>query len=594
MNYKLRKQYTTNPKKALSEILIDRGVQDIETFLHPTPECELDPYGLENIDLAAELLLKHLRANSKIMFVVDSDCDGFTSSSILWLYIKHIFPNADLNFTLHEHKQHGLDDKIDWLETLNDVDLVICPDSASYDIEEHERLSDLNIDCLVLDHHEQQYDLDGNPITSTSPNTIIVNNQLSPMYSNKSLCGAGVVYKFCEVLDEILGIKQAQEYMDLVALGEIADVMDRTYSETNYLMLKGLKNIKNKGFQTLLESQSYSLKEKATYPWYGLTPIDIAFYIAPLINALTRVGSMKEKETMFYCFIEPNKILPSTKRGAKPGDTETAAEQTARIGKNAKARQDKLKEKAIDLIDFKIQKNDLASNNIILVEIEPEDNIPPELTGLVAMAIVNKYNKPVMIGRRNDNNEINGSIRSSGNFAGLPSFKQFLEESNLINYVAGHDAAAGFGINGFNAEKLLSYSNEKLDDNTFTKCYTVDYILDGRENINPLLESLAEHPEFFGNHIDEIKVVINNISLASIMAMGANKDSMKINFNNIDYVRFKDTIFTEKIFSNRMKTLTVYGRVNLNTFAGRTTTQVFIDDYDLEDNREDSHKYDFF
>ena len=593
MNYRLRKQYTTNPEKALSEILIDRGVQDIESFLHPTSECELDPYGLENIDLAAELLLRHLRANSKIMFVVDSDCDGFTSSSILWLYIKHIFPEANLTFTLHEHKQHGLDDKIDWLETLNDIDLVICPDSASYDIEEHERLSDLNISCLVLDHHEQQYDTDGNPITSTSPNTVVVNNQLSPMYSNKSLCGAGVVYKFCEVLDEILGIKQAQEYMDLVALGEIADVMDRTTPETNYLMLRGLKNIKNKGFQTLLEAQSYSLKEKATYPWYGLTPIDIAFYIAPLINALTRVGSMKEKEAMFYCFIEPDKILPSTKRGAKPGDTETAAEQTARVGKNAKARQDKLKEKAIDLIDFKIQKNDLASNNIILVEVEPEDNIPPELTGLVAMAIVNKYNKPVMIGRRNDNNEINGSIRSSGNFAGLPSFKQFLEESSLINYVAGHDAAAGFGINSFNTDKLLSYSNEKLDDNAFSKCYTVDYILDAREDIAPLLEKLGEHPEFFGNHIDEIKIVIKNISLANVTAMGANKDSMKISFNGIDYVRFKDINFTEEVFNNRLKKLTAYGRVNLNTFAGRTTTQVFIDDYDLDNPPDDPHKYDF-
>ena len=75
-----------------------------------------------------------------------SDCDGFTSSSILWLYIKHIFPKANLNFTLHEHKQHGLDDKIDWLETLNDIDLVICPDSASYDVEEHQRLADLGID----------------------------------------------------------------------------------------------------------------------------------------------------------------------------------------------------------------------------------------------------------------------------------------------------------------------------------------------------------------------------------------------------------------------------------------------------------------
>ena len=590
MIYRLRNYYTMNPEYALQEILIDRGVKDIENFLYPTSNCELDPYGLENIDLAADMLLRHLRANSKIMFVVDSDCDGFTSSSILWLYIKHIFPKANLNFTLHEHKQHGLDDKIDWLETLNDINLVICPDSASYDVEEHQRLADLGIDCLVLDHHEQLYDANGNPVVSTVPNTIVVNNQLSPLYENKSLCGAGVVYKFCEVLDEILGIHQAQEYMDLVALGEIADVMDRTTPETNYLMLEGLSNIQNKGFSTLLASQSYSLKEKATYPWDGLTPIDIAFYIAPLINALTRVGSMKEKEAMFYCFVEPDRVLPSTKRGAKPEDTETAAEQTARVGKNAKARQDKLKEKAIDLIDFKIQKNDLASNNIILVEIDPEDNIPPELTGLVAMAIVNKYNKPVMIGRRNDKGEINGSIRSSGNFAGLPSFKQFLEESNLMNYVAGHDAAAGFGINGTLDEKLLNYSNIVLNDDDFKKCYTVDYILDANDNNTELLTVLASHPEFFGNHIDEIKFVIKNITLSNVMAMGANKDSMKISCNGIDYVRFKDMDFVDTVMNNRMDKLTVYGRANLNTFAGRTSIQVFIDDYEL---LKDENKYDF-
>ena len=68
--------------------------------------------------------------------------------------------------------------------------------------------------------------------------------------------------------------------------------MDRTNVETNYLMLEGLAYINNKGFKTLLESQSFSLKEKAVYPWDGLTPIDIAFYIAPLINAITRVGSI--------------------------------------------------------------------------------------------------------------------------------------------------------------------------------------------------------------------------------------------------------------------------------------------------------------
>lgn len=296
---------------------------------------------------------------------------------------------------------------------------------------------EIGTDCLVLDHHEQLYDDNGNPVISNFNNTIIVNNQLSPNYTNKSLCGAGVVYKFCEVLDSELGIQQAKNYLDLAALGEIADVMNRTDIETNYIMMEGLKNIKNKGFQTLLEAQSFSLKEKAAYPYTGLTPIDVAFYIAPLINAITRVGSRSDKEALFYCFIEPDRPLQSTKRGAKPGDIEFAAAQAARVGSNAKSKQNRIKDKAIDLIDFKIQKNQLNDNNIIIVELDDDDDIPQEMTGLIAMAIVSKYHKPVMIGRRNTRNEIQGSIRSDNNFEGLPSFKKFLEDSGLMMYVAG-------------------------------------------------------------------------------------------------------------------------------------------------------------
>ena len=590
MKYKLRNNYSTNPDDALISILKDRGVQDINNFLNPSFACELNPYDLENIEAGVELLLKHLRANNNILFIIDADADGFTSSAILWLYIKSIFPHANLNFKVHEHKQHGLNDMIDDIEFDPQWQLVICPDSASYDVKEHTRLEQLGIDCLILDHHEQLYDDNGMPVISTAKNTIIINNQLSSKYLNKSLCGAGITYKFCEVLDDVLGVELSHNYLDLVALGEIADVMDRTTAETNYLMLTGLKNIVNKGFQILLESQSFSLKEKAEYPYIGLTPIDIAFYIAPLINAITRVGSKSEKEAMFYCFIEPDKQLQSTKRGAKPGEVETAAEQTARVGKNAKARQDKLKEKAIDLIDFKIQKEDLLANNIILVELDPMDNVPQELTGLIAMAIVTKYHKPVLIGRRNSKDEVQGSIRSDGNFNGLPSFKTFLENSGLLLYAAGHDNACGWGIKGSKIDDLIKYANNNLNAEDFENCYTVDYILDGRKDITPLLYSLAEHPEYFGNHIDEIKFVVKNISLANIMTMGANRDSIKISFNGIDYIKFKDLDFIDEVMNNRLKLLTIYGRANLNTFAGRTTIQMFIDDYDFE---EDNSKYEF-
>ena len=577
MKYKLRKNYSHDPDIALLEILQDRGVEDIESFCIPTPACELNPHDLKNIDAAADLLIKHLNKNSNILCVIDADFDGFSSSAVLWLYIKRLFPDARLNFTIHEHKQHGIDDKINWIVE-QDFDLIIIPDAGSYQVKEHQELFDAGMDCIVLDHHMQEYDENGQPIISTT--AIVVNNQLSPEYSNKSLCGVGVVYKFCEILDERFDVHYAKDYIDLVAVGEIADVMYKGTSETNYLITTGLKHIKNYGLRTLIESQSFSLKERAVYPYPGLTSIDIAFYIAPLINSITRVGTMEEKTAMFYCFIEPFKALQSTKRGAKNGDIEWAAEQTARVGKNAKARQDKLKKEAIEIIDYKIQKN----------ELDDDDNIPQELSGLIAMAIVNKYNKPCLIGRFNDRNELKGSLRNNNNFAALPDLKQYLETSGYFDFVAGHDNAAGFQIQERKIDAFTKFANNDLPADAFENCYIVDYILDARDDITELVRALASHPEYFGNGIDEIKLVIKNINIKNFVLIGPAKDSIKISYNGIDYVHFKDNDFILDIMENADKLLTVYCRANLNTWGGRTTVQCFIDDYALE---EDNHKYDF-
>ena len=72
--------------------------------------------------------------------------------------------------------------------------------------------------------------------------------------------------------------------------------------------------------------------------------------------------------------------------------------------------------------------------------------------------------------------------------------------------------------------------------------------------------------------------------------MGADKSSIKISTNGVDFVKFKDIDFIQEVQENRMKKLEIYGRLNLNTFAGKTSLQVFIDDYGFQ---EDTSKYDF-
>lgn len=73
VNYKLRKNFTTDAQDALYEILEERGVENVEEYLHPTKECEYDPFLLDNMQEGIEMLHKHLEMKSKILFVVDSD-----------------------------------------------------------------------------------------------------------------------------------------------------------------------------------------------------------------------------------------------------------------------------------------------------------------------------------------------------------------------------------------------------------------------------------------------------------------------------------------------------------------------------------------
>ena len=114
--------------------------------------------------------------------------------------------------------------------------------------------------------------------------------------------------------------------------------------------------------------------------------------------------------------------------------------------------------------------------------------------------------------------------------------------------------------------------------------------MDGSDYNDELLGSIAAHPEFFGNHIDEPKIIIKNIPLMNFTTMGADGSSAKIIYNDIAYVKFKDSKFIEDIKNNRMKKLTVYGRPNLNDWMGTKTVQIFIEDYELE---EDNSKYEF-
>ena len=183
-----------NPRRpgtsAIEQVLLNRGIEDVHHYLNTVDTDILSPLDLDNIEEGAKLLVSHIARESKVFVIVDSDCDGYTSSALLINYLNNLFPGFvqnNISYSMHTGKQHGI--ILDMIP--EDVNLVICPDSASADYEQHEELKKRDIDVLVIDHHEAD---------RLSEDACVINNQLCD-YPTKTLSGVGMVYKFCSYID---------------------------------------------------------------------------------------------------------------------------------------------------------------------------------------------------------------------------------------------------------------------------------------------------------------------------------------------------------------------------------------------------------
>lgn len=403
------------------ELLHYRGIQNVKEYINPSKDYLHEPELLDNMETGATLLDNILTGNENILLIVDCDVDGYTSASIMYQYIKKLKSDAKIIYRLHEAKQHGLEDHIEWiLDNAEQIDLVLIPDASSNDYNYCMQLDELGIKVLCLDHH-----LLDSPV---APNMVLINNQTSRCYPNKELTGAGIAWQFCRYCDKIWGYDYADDLIDLAALGICGDMGSMLDMENRYIVKNGFEQVKNYFFKSFIEKQDYSMGGE-------VTPITVAFYIVPMINAMIRVGTMDEKERLFLAFNDGHQMVSCNKRGAK-GTMEEVAIESIRECTNARTHQNKMLDEMVAVFDIKIQNNDLLDNKILFIRLEDEDRYPAVLNGLSAMKLAAKYKKPTIVARLNSEGYDRGSMRGL-NQSALESFKDFLEQSKYFEYVAG-------------------------------------------------------------------------------------------------------------------------------------------------------------
>ena len=560
----------------VEQVLVNRGIpyDQINHYLNTTDNDILDPRLIPHLDEGAKMLIKHISQNDKVLIQIDSDCDGYTSAALLMNYLYCLFPsfvNNNISYRVHMGKQHGIiPDTIP-----EDVKLVIAPDSSSNDYEAHEYLNLSGVDVLVIDHHEADH---------ISEYACIINNQLCD-YPTKSLSGVAMVWKFCCYIDMLLKTDHAQKFLDLVALGLVADMMDVRDFETRRLIDKGLQQIRNPYFRGAIDKDQFHFTNE-------ITPIGVAFYIAPLINATTRVGTQEEKLMLFESMLDFRgyELVPSTKRGCK-GQAETRVEQACRNCTNIKSRQTKIRDNSLEKIEQIIVNQNLLSNKILIVQLD--DLITDRnLTGLIANQLMSEYQRPVLILNKIENED--GTITWEGSGRGydksrLKDFRGFLENNKYVMYAEGHANAFGIGIKDEDINAFIASTNSSLDGFDFTPIYNVDFIYKADELTPDEVIDIAGMKSLWGQGVEEAEIAVEGIKVHkdNIRILSPDKNpTLKIMLpNGINFMKFRSSEEEyDKLYSELgYVTINIVGECERNIWNNKISPQVMIKDYEIVD-----------
>lgn len=565
MEFELKEQITGN----IIDDAILRAVDDIDYHRKPDDRYmgNFKHLPIPFIKSTYELF-GSISDNKKIGILVDNDADGFTASSLLYRFITTNLKYHNIVYIITEGKTHGL--STDAMEEVyeKEVEFLIIPDAASNDKDQIEELIDSDINVLVLDHHE---------VNIKDVPSVVINNQLLEGV-NKNFTGVGMVYLFCKIYcNEFLSRDVVDKYLDLVTLGQTGDVSNIADPEIRYLTYTGVRNINNPFIKAVMERKG--IDNPTTRDW--------SFSIISMINAVTRIGTLEEKQRLFEAMITDSKeteTIEIRKKNRKTGKFDkiptemTLPEIVAKQCESIKTKQDKIVKDAIKNIEF-------LYNEKIIVAVS-DDNSPSSINGLVAMKLADKYRKPVMVGKFK-NDYFSGSIRAQN-----IDFKSILLRSGLFNFVQGHSQAAGFSINETNLEDLYEYlDNYKFKTNNK---YEVDVLTD-KPNESDIIQvelnkdvlgGAIQYPLFGYEEIEFNKRCINK--RGSVLSFFDDNVTFVL-FNAPDGIKEE---IDNNIVNNKI-TMNIVGEPRINKFGNKEQSQIVIKDYEILEFEEKENENDW-
>lgn len=546
-------KYNVFNESNLKELLINRGLLNIDDnrnlFEQLKNEIKKNQTKCiyDSIIKGVERFIYAIDNYENITVFGDYDVDGICSTSIIVQFLRNLKKYSSkkikISYDIPDRLSEGYGLNMNSVKKMvkYKTKLLITVDCGTLSFDEIDYASNNGIDVIVIDHHKAEIDILPNALSIINPFCY------SEQTCLKELCAAGLSFIFIMYLNEYLCKNKKvnlniSKLLDLVCFATIADMVP--IMNINRLFIKsGITQIKKKeriGISQLCNK----LKIDINY----INEKDIAFSIAPCINAIGRLGNAKDALSLLLSY----DILKSDK----------LAEKLIEMNQNRKS------------IEYNIvfeAKNMIIKNNTYLdpIVVVYNKNWHPGVIGIAASRLVEIFYKPVIVIGKNGK----GSGRSIKNIDLYEKVKEIYKHKdiNKVNLrFGGHSLAIGLSLDIDFAFYFKYILCEKKDFNIYTNIYKPDFIIKpeddipnikniirkyypfGQKNYEPMFimyNLKIINKKFFGKHEEHLKIIIENNNKQIFNAIKFRFDEKSLNLiqDNVDVIFTIDKVFKDSI-----------------------------------------------
>lgn len=530
---------------AFRSVLYQRDLcteEEVLSFLLPKEPSWYSSQQLLNIDKACLIIQSAIQNDENIVIYGDYDADGITSAAMLTLALSKVSTKLTSYIPNRLVEGYGLNKSAILTLAENGASLVITVDNGIRSVDEIKYANSLGLKVIVTDHHT--------PENSLPPAEAIINPKLpDDSYPDKNLAGAGVTFKLVTALSKIYPVINPLDYLDLVAIGSVADVVP-LIGENRYLVRKGLALLNQTQRQSIFSILGVS----------SLTPgkvrsSDISFQIAPRINSPGRLGSADISLNLLVS--QDPQICGDL---AQVLDNHNFQRKKASQELESKAEKIVTKEESIPFV---------------LIALDPDFHLG--VAGIAAGALAKKYHVPSIVG--NVGPEFTtASCRSIPEFNLISALDQF---KDLFVRYGGHPQAAGFTIANENLpelqKRLTALAEEQLKDLDLHSSISIDAIV-SLDQLNAGFYSELEKLEPTGFQNPAPTFLSTKLNASQIKVVGQDGAHLKMKITDGRYTLDAIGFGLGSLSDSIPPQFDAIYKFNLNEFRGNITYQLLITD----------------